>query len=853
MQKKATSTYRYVFIGLFYVFWGQLCTAQDHDKIALQTVIENMETKYSISVSYTPDAIAGITITPPSPSFSLDDLLIYLNENTPLVFTSIDARYVTVTFKDSEKVYCGRILDASSGFPLEGATVQTNNNKYATITNAEGVFYISENANITSVLISYVGFESYEIPLQRFETNCPTFLLIPSVTRLEYITLNALFTKGIVKELNGSISLNTDNFGLLPGQVENDVLQIAQALPGVESVDETISNINIRGGTHDENLILWDDIKMYQSGHFFGLISAFNPDLTERVSIYKNGTPAKYGESASGVIAMYSKNTVSNTFTAGGGFNLINANVFADVPVSENFSMQVSGRHSLSFLVETPVYNTFSERIFQDTEITNRENPNNPTTISTEVDFNFYDASAKLLWDVSDKDKFRLNFLIIENHLHFDESVEASMQSKRSQLGQTSTVGGISWKRIWDSNFETTVQGYGSSYLIDSINKDILTSQEQQQENEVLETGIKLETKITLSDRYSLESGYHFSETGISNTQDVNLPRFRSVVKNVLQSHVLFGTLNYTSPNDQTIINGGVRMNYLDKFSKFIVEPRLSFHQKMGGGFAFEALGEFKNQSVTQRIDFTNDFLGIENRRWVLADDQAVPVIQSKQASAGVVYKRNNWFVNLEGFYKFVDGITSSNQGFQNQFQSVQTTGSYTAKGAEFTLNKKIRSFSAWFTYLYMKNDYTFDSLSPSTFPNNLDIRHSLTTAGSYSFKNFKIALGYNYRTGKPNTFPLAGEEIIIEDGAEVIQFDTPNNERTANYFRTDLSVEYLWEISSKVTAKINAAVLNVFNTKNTLNIRYTLDTDSSGNSRVNQVKEVSLGVTPNFSLQLLF
>jgi hypothetical protein len=852
-MQKTNSCLRYVFIGLFYLFWSTIASAQNEDKIALQTIIETMETQFDVSVSFTPDAVFGIFLKAPSSNFTLDDTLEYLTTNTPLNFSRIDARYITVSFKSAETTRCGKVIDISSGLPLEGATVQAKNTVYTTITNSEGIFHLPTDSTITTLVISYIGFEMYTIQVKDLGTDCTEILLVPSITQLDFITLNTLFTKGIIKEINGSITLNTDNFGLLPGQVENDVLQIAQALPGVESVDETISNINIRGGTHDENLILWDDIKMYQSGHFFGLISAFNPDLTERVSIYKNGTPAKYGESASGVIAMYSKNTVSDSFKGGGGFNLINANVFADVPVTDNFSVQVSGRHSLSFLVETPVYNTYSERIFQDTEITNRENPNNPTTISTEVDFNFYDASAKLLWDVSDKDKFRLNFLIIENHLHFDELVEASMQSKRSQLGQTSMVGGISWNRVWDSNFVTSVQGYGTSYLIDSVNKDILTEQEQIQENEVLETGVKFESKLNLSDSYSLESGYHFSETGISNTQDVNLPRFRSVVKDVLQSHMLFGTLKYTSPSDQTIINGGLRINYLNKYSKFIIEPRINFHQKIGGGFAIEVLGEFKNQSVTQRIDFADDFLGIENRRWVLADDEAIPVIESKQVSAGILYKKRNWFVNLEGFYKVVDGITTANQGFQNQFQFVQTSGSYSAKGVEFTLNKKTRTFSGWFTYLYMKNDYTFDSLTPNTFPNNLDIRHSLTAAGSFSFNNFKIAIGYNYRTGKPNTFPVAGDEIIIENGVESIQYDIPNNQRTANYYRTDLSAEYLWNISSTVDAKINLAILNVFNYKNTLNIRYALDTDADGNSRVNQIKEVSLGLTPNFSLQVLF
>jgi hypothetical protein len=42
--------------------------------------------------------------------------------------------------------------------------------------------------------------------------------------------------------------------------IEPDILQSVQALPGVESTN-SIANINVRGGTNDQNLVLWDNIK----------------------------------------------------------------------------------------------------------------------------------------------------------------------------------------------------------------------------------------------------------------------------------------------------------------------------------------------------------------------------------------------------------------------------------------------------------------------------------------------------------------------------------------------------------------------------------------------------------------
>ncbi len=852
-MRRATSKLQYLLIALLFLFWNYTSFAQNENQVSLQLIIEAIENEHDVRISYASNTIKNISLIPPAENLSLDATLNYLNTNTPLVFTKINSRYITVVLKTDETTRCGKIHDISNGSSLEGATIQANNGKYATISDAKGMFYIPDTIEVETLTISYVGYETISFSAKKLTSTCTTILLIPSVTELNYITLNTLFTKGIEKELDGSININTDNFGLLPGQIENDVLQISQVLPGVESVDETISNINIRGGTQDENLILWDDIKMYQNGHFFGLISAFNPDLTKKVTIYKNGTPAQYGESVSGVIAMQSKNTVSDIFSGGVGFNLINGSAFIDVPVSEKLSIQVSGRRSINNVLETPVYKTYSERIFQDSEITNVVNNSSGATVIANEDFSFFDFSTKLLWDISKKDKVRLNFLTIDNQLDFTENLEGSPQSTTSKLGQQSSVGGVSWNRTWNNSLETTALAYGSFYLLDGLNKDVFTTQEQLQENEVLETGVKLKANFKLSEKNTIQGGYHFSETGIANTQDVNLPRFRSYEKNVLRTHAVFGNLKYAPNGKQTIINSGLRVNYFDKFSKFIFEPRLSLHQKLGSGFALEALGEFKSQTTTQRIDFESDFLGVEKRRWILTNDKDIPVIESKQVSLGFVYNKNKWFVNAEGFYKQVSGITTTNQGFQNQFQFVRATGSYTVSGAEFVLNKKFKSFSTWFSYLYLKNDFEFKELIPSSFPNNLDIRHSATIAGSYSFKDLKIALGFNWHSGKPYTIPLIGDEIVIIDNLQTIQYDRPNAERLPDYFRADLSVEYLWKISSGIDAKINVAIINLLNTKNTLNVKYAVDTNDTGETRINQIEEISLGLTPNFSLQMLF
>jgi len=851
---KIANSYKILVLLLVFCAFGTKSVAQEINETNLLVYLKSLEKEYNIRFSYVREEVDEVILKPLSnKNTSIENILSHLRENTPLLYYRINDRYITITSNDNNGSLCGRIIDFETQLPLGGATILSMNNSFKTISNAEGFFYIPKQDKNTNFTVTHVGYIKITKNTSDLSTDCTALLMLPSVSELEPVMVHNIFTKGIDKNLDGSILLSTQYFGLLPGQVENDVLQIAQALPGVESVDETISNINIRGGTHDENLLLWDDIKMYQSGHFFGLISAFNPDLTKKVTLYKNGTNIRYGEGVSGVLDMRSKNTLSSKTEAGIGFNLINGNGFLDLPISGKASIQVAARKSINHIWESPVYENYTKRIFQDSEITNDENSQNNIVINTDENFSFYDLGAKLLWNISEKDKLRINMLTIDNALDFTETLETTSQSKTSELDQRSLLGGVSWNRSWNDKFETTALIYGTYYLLDAINKDIFTTQEQVQQNEVLETGVKLDVNIMLSEKLKLQTGYQFSEIGVANTQDINLPRFRDYEKDVLRTHVVFAGLNYLSSNQKTYIAAGLRGNYFTKFEEILIEPRLSLHQKFGNGFAMEVLGEFKSQSTTQRIDFESDFLGIEKRRWVLADGQNTPIIKSKQASAGLVYSKRGLFINAEGFYKIVEDINIVNQGLQNQFQFSKAIGSFSVKGAEFVINKKTKSISMWGSYMYSKNDYDFETLSPSTFPNNMDIRHSATLAGSYSWNALKIALGLNWHSGKPYTIPLENDETTMEGSVTTIQYDVPNNERLPDYFRTDFSAEYLWKLSPSIDAKVNIALLNLLNTENILNIRYALIRDENNEISVNKIEEISLGITPNFSFQVLF
>jgi hypothetical protein len=777
----------FVFVFLFFLNVANLkAQTIQKEKQPLITVLKALEEKYNISFSYVDEAIKTKEVTPIKDDLTLQEALEFLKLETNLDFELLDNRFVVI---------------------------------------------------------------------KKPQNNSSLF----NTQKLQEIVVSNYLTSGITKLNDGSVNIKPETFGILPGLIEPDVLQTIQALPGVLSTDETVSNINVRGGTHDQNLLLWDGIKMYQSGHFFGLISAFNPYTTKRVNVYKNGTRAKYGDGISGIVDMQLPNIIDNEFKAALGFNLINVDGYAKIPLSDKTELQLSTRRSITDLINTATFENYSKRIFQDSDFEKSKNDRN--SISQNESFYFYDFTAKFLYDITKKDQVRFHFFNVYNDLNYDEqsTINDRSEALNSKLTQSNSAIGITYTRDWNSKLSTTSQVYVTNYDLDAINYDIFNNQRLIQENEVYDGSAKLDINYTPSHQLKYNGGYQFTEVGISNLEDVNNPDFKSFIREVVRTHSVYGEIGFLSNNAKSKVVFGGRLNYISKFNMLFAEPRLSFSQRFLNHFRFEILGEFKSQTTSQIIDLQNDFLGIENRRWVLANNKTevetinnkniypVPVTKSKQASAGIHYNKNKFLISAEGYIKKVDGITTRSQGFQNQYQFVNAIGSYEIKGIDVLVNKQFSDIvSTWISYSYSKNNYIFDTLNNGNpFPNNVDIRHALTLAGTYTYNNLKIALGLNWHSGIPNTEPSLNDNS--EDNE--ITYSSPNSSNLDDYLRTDFSATYAFDISDGVKATIGASIWNLLNKKNIINKYYSLDDENE----VVPVENQSLGITPNVSFRVRF
>jgi hypothetical protein len=818
--------------------------------IALKTVLQNIEKQHQVNFNYIDNEINVYKIEPPKKSLSLSEKINYLRIKTNLLFENIDNKYITISNKKENEIICGYVFSKDENFPQEGVNVQYLNGSNSK-TDANGYFELKkEKAN--ELLISHVGYVSKKIKTTDLENkNCIKIFLDIEILELNKVVANHILTSGISKTIDGTFIVKPKKLGILPGLIEPDVLQTMLQIPGIYSADESLSSINVRGGTHDQNLFIWNGIRMYQTGHFFGLISAFNPNLAHTISISKNGSSAFYGESVSSVVDISSNpnKMEQNSFSA--GINMINADAYSKFNINRKGFIEIASRRSITDLVKTPTYKEYFNKAFQNTTITDFSNSQNIDFLNN-AKFNFYDITLKYSQKIGQKDHVILDLITTNDHLNVDQktTINNLVQSENNSLIQKNNGANISWKRKWNANNTSKINIFTSAYQLDAQKTKIQNNQIVIQENTVLDDGFKIENNHIISSKLSINNGYQLDEIGTTNLDQVNNPIFYRKIKEVLRTHALIVEGKYNDTISKIYFKVGMRLNYMEQFKKYLFEPRLQFNYHINDNLSLEVLGEYKSQNCYQVIDRQQDYFGIEKRRWILSNNASIPIQKSKQLSVGLSYTKKDWLFTLDNYYKKVVGINSSSQGFQNQLEFVNMNGEYEVFGAEFLIQKKINHFITWLSYAYNDNNYRFPNIIQSEFSNNFELKHVVSWSGTYEIRNFRIALGSKWYSGRPETTPST---FVINNSDPInpkVDYNSPNNNNLNNFFQVNFSTTYKWESSNSIEYKLGFSVLNLLNRKNEIDEYYRINKVTNS---IEDIKTYSIKRTPNLSFRIIF
>ncbi|GGB72599.1 hypothetical protein GCM10007424_10680 [Flavobacterium suaedae] len=827
---------------------------QDEVKsIALKQILDTIAKQHSVKFSYTEKDVFGHSIFPPEKRIPLKAKLVYITNRTNLFFKEIN-EYIVV-YKNAtvrKKRFCAYITD-EFGNAIENVSVQFNESE-SIVSGIDGYFEINSSSLPKKLYIGHLGYIPTVIEPKESDGDCLQIILGLNIIELDEIITERYLTTGISKKKDGSFNISPEKFGILPGLIEPDVLQTMQQLPGIMSIDETVSNINVRGGTHDQNLFMWNGIRLFQTGHFFGLISAINPNIAYDVKISKNGTSAFYGESVSSVVDISSRTEHIEDGSTTIGSNMINTDFYTKFKLSDSANLELSARRSFTDFLDLPTYSKYSERIFQNTVVTELANSTD-VNYKSDKEFYFYDFTGQYHKKIGERSDLYLHVLGINNRLDFTQGTidNANVITTVSNLDQETYGGSAGFKTNWNETHSTSFDVYGSLYNVYSTNQSIETNETTKQENKVYDGGFRIRNSNTLAPMFTLHSGYQFNSTKIENTDEVNetmtMLANNRTLNQILRTHALIGELEYAPEKEKIYVRSGLRFNYIEQLKTIYIEPRLQFNYMFDGAWQVELLAESKSQTISQVVELQGDFLGLEKRRWVLANDIDVPVQRSKQFSAGVTFKDRGWLVSLDNFYKTVDGITTYGQAFQDQLQQVQSKGSYKVYGTEFLVQKQFKNFYTWLSYTWNNNTYRFDDVEPEKFSNSFEISHTINTAAIYEWYNFKIALGSKWFTGHPYTKPVLNIPVYDNNGNPSIFYDYPNSYNIASFFQVNFSASYRWDIKPKVRLQFGLSILNIFNRENIINRYYRINNQED----IEVINTFALQRTPNALIRLSF
>jgi hypothetical protein len=435
-------------------------------------ILERISEEIGVRFSYPSQVLNEETITFEAINEDLDKVLNRLLKPYGLGFEFIDGEFIAIKPIEDVGVYIQLIIaDAVDKQPLPFSSVQVENSFRGAQANVDGVLnYFIREPNESVLKISYIGYYPvYITALDLYYQKSDTLFLQPDIISLEGFVVSEYLNSGIIIDFeDNSLEFNPNELNVIPGLSEPDALYSLQQIPGISSSTETASNLNIRGGTSDQVSVYWDNIPVYHSAHYFGLISSFIPSSIEKIDVYRNSVPIRFGGSASGLISMNSESIPRESVHGNVDMNMTHFSGAFSIPVIQNkMSIYVAGRRSLNDYFQSPAFTSNNEKLFDGSRLGESQ------TFAIEEEFDvedillFWDINAKLNYVLNSKNQFSGSYFSGRNALDFI-SIDQDQRTADFQYHNVKHSGfNLNWKSNITSSWISELSVSSSNYNLD--------------------------------------------------------------------------------------------------------------------------------------------------------------------------------------------------------------------------------------------------------------------------------------------------------------------------------------------------------------------------------------------------
>lgn len=783
------------------------------------------------------------------------DFSIITFDSTRYIFVPVKAEYeppVVEKFKDvitignpaeygkySKATIQGRIVNGSNGNLLPGASVFIDRLKLGATTDSRGYYHLRAPAGEHNVRVSFIGYDETTQKIKLVGNGILDLRLYEKSIKLGEVTVTAERPEINVTGTQLSyVRLDSRSIKELPVSMGvKDVIKSIALMPGVQTIGEFGTGFNVRGGSADQNLILLEDVPLFNSSHLFGLTSVVNSDGISYATLIKAGISAKYGERASSLLDIRFGADDPGKRVAKGGIGLIDSRLYFQAPLlNKKISFLVSARRS---------YSNWLLHKIPDIDLMNSS-------------ASFYDANALLDFNINPSDKISLF-----TYLSGDQFAFAKNRSYR----YGNLLASLRWKHTFNTALYSNLVAGISNYRYQISESDSVKTWESYRiKSAILYKNIKLNFSWFPLDNHTIDFGVNGvlyaikpgdqEPLGIeSDIQSLAMPQEKAgeyafyITDNFKLSpsltidaglryslYTLMGPSKvYSFSGDrprsrQSIIDSTLYGNNQLVCAWSGLEPRISVRFGISDNksvkLSFNRIHQYINLVSNTAIMTPSDVwkLSSPGLKPLRCDHFAIGYFQN--------FKNNSIESSIELYYKSLKNAIDYKNGARILLNPYLETDLLNVKGhnygVELYVKKNSGKLTGWASYTFsrslQKTTAIFDEEKINNnqlFPSNFDRPNNLVLNLNYHIsRRWRFGGTFTYSTGRPVTLP---EYKYDYRGYQLLYYSDRNKYRLPDYHRLDVSITY--DESLKLRKKWKGSwvlsVVNLYGRKNAYSVFY--------------------------------
>jgi hypothetical protein len=697
----------------------------------------------------------------------------------------------------------GVVLD-SAGYSLSQAHIQTSIKKSA-ITDPDGSFVIQAPKGKLQITISYTGYKKFSQLLFINRDTIIYFFLQSKSEELNEVVVTADRTLQSDQFQTTRMSTNTlsgkeiSSIPVLGG--EADLIKTIQLLPGVTKGADGTTDLFVRGGAADQNLVLLDGAPVYNTGHLFGFLSVFNPDMLDKVESINGAFPSEYGGRLSSILDVSSKSNFANKTKVKGNIGLLATRLMIEQPLVKNkLSVWVAGRR------------TYIDEVVK--------------VVGQELPYFFYDFNGKILYRPRANSRLEITFYEGNDVLNFSNPTRSSLRNRN--ITTDFTLGNSTQTLRWDRNyrnFNSTFSLYHTSFRYSISN----TFQENKLfvNSSIEDIGGKwLLTSDSVKKNISFTIGtevirHQVAPNRINTSGEISelLKTSSTLPKISMESSVFFQVNGKFTSQLSYSVGTRVSSAYVDNIFYFNPEPRVAVRFAVDSLTAIKAsysrMSQYLHRVSSAAVAFPTDI-------WYPVTNNVKPQT-SDQIALGIqrTFPQRNLYVSMEGYYKWMHQLIGYREGasllLNVDFEKQLVQGQGRAYGLEVLIKKEIGKLTGWISYTWAKSERQYDVVNGGQwFLARYDRRHNAALVLNYQLsKRWSVSSVFEFISGSRFT-PIIGQYAVPSPtlvGVDLIPVYAPiNSVKLADTHRLDVGIKFRPKPDKKFQGEWFAGVYNVYN-----------------------------------------